>query len=537
MREYYKNLNIIYIFVVATASFLWFILKEQTAYEWPSIDMMVFFKRHSDSCFLINDFFTNSISNEPNPRWIFGYFIIFLAEFFNVDWYVISYSLKVILVVATPILYYLTIFAILKKYLNEKQLKNVQILLTTAVLMVIYPPFSGLFSIAWWKPYFIQSSPQNLSLAVGLLAILYVEYGSKITILISVLLFAISTIFHPAIGLFSLLFYILITLPFIFEEYKKYLSLFFGGFLIPAIIIIIIFKPSAPLDSLNFINIYAIENHSSHYHLSNFGTHTPFSWIYSFILMLLLLIIPILYFYKIKANKYFNLSVTFISFFLFIVLLQYIFIDIFPNKIIASIGPVRFSQFIYYMIVLSWILMFSNLTFLNKFNFEFRYPKILISLLISFIFSGIILIDNPKKNIISNNIDLYHFLEFTPKNAVFGVFFGEYMVDIPNIGHRAVFIGNGFPFNESFFLEFQRKTNLLYGSRKARDSMGGSWEGEKSANFYRNLKPNDFIKISKNYRLDFVIIETKFSKNFKNFTPVFENSKIKIYKVFNFVTK
>ena len=162
MREYFKNLNFAYIFIVSTVSFLWFILKQKTSYEWPAIDMMPFFERYKDSSFLTNDFFTNAISNEPNPRWIFGYFIILLSSISGADWYSVSYVLKVVLVVVTPALWYLVIFGVLKHYLGEKQLKSIQILLMIAILIVIYPRFSGYFSIAWWAPFVVQAMSQSL---------------------------------------------------------------------------------------------------------------------------------------------------------------------------------------------------------------------------------------------------------------------------------------------------------------------------------------------------------------------------------------
>ena len=41
-------------------------------------------------------------------------------------------------------------------------------------------------------------------------------------------------------------------------------------------------------------------------------------------------------------------------------------------------------------------------------------------------------------------MDVFHFLESTPKDSVFGAYFGDYKLDIPNIAHRAIFVGNGF---------------------------------------------------------------------------------------------
>jgi hypothetical protein len=295
MNSKLKDINFTYLFILSTVSFLWFIFKEHTAYDWPAVDMMPFFERYYDKSFLINDFFTNATSNEPNPRWIFGYLIIALAELFKTNWYTVSYILKVILVIFMPILYYVVLYLIVAKFVNQRNLINIQIILLFAILIVIYPLFSGIFSIAWWKPYFIQAAPQNISLFFGLSAILIKEinFHLRLNSYISIVLFAIATLIHPAIGLFIIMFYILVSFNIIKNNLKYFIFMIPFGFLLPAIFIKIFFSPNITLSTIDFINIYTIQNHSSHYHLANFGTHTPVSWIYSFILMFILLIIPI----------------------------------------------------------------------------------------------------------------------------------------------------------------------------------------------------------------------------------------------------
>jgi len=254
MNENIKNINYTYLFILATVSFLWFMLKEHTAYDWPAIDMMPFFERHYD-----------------------------------------SYFLKVILTIFTPIFYYLFLYFSIAKFIESDKLKNIQTILLLAILIVIYPRFSGIFSITWWKPYFIQTAAQNISIFFGLFAIISKEinWNSKYSDYISIFFFALATLMHPAIGLFIIIFYLLINFKLFTGNIQYIVSVFIGGFLLPAIIIKIVFSPEVPLSTMEFVNIYIIENHSSHYHLENFGTHTPVSWIYSFILMFGLLIIPI----------------------------------------------------------------------------------------------------------------------------------------------------------------------------------------------------------------------------------------------------
>jgi hypothetical protein len=530
-----KNVNFTYLFVLATVSFLWFLLKERTAYEWPAIDMMPFFERYYDNNFLINDFYTNSISNEPNPRWAFGYLIIALTKIFHTDWYSIFYSLKVFLVIFTPIFYYLSLYFIIGKYIDEEKLKNIQIVILLAILIIMYPRLSGLFSIAWWKPYYIQATAQNISLFLGLLALVIreVKCDSKFFRAISVILFGIATFIHPAIGLFVISFYLLSSYQ-LLKSIKNILSVFLIGYVLPVIAVIILFSPKTKLNPIDFVNIYAIENHSSHYHLEHFGTLTGISWIYSFILMLILLIIPALFAYIKKLKSLLILSSLFLASLLLSVACQYLFIDIFPSKVMASIGPVRFTQFAYWMIVISWAIMLSNLSFLTKINFDFHMKKTYLLFIFGYVVIGISVKDSPKENIYSKNKDFYEFMETTEKDSVFAVYFGNLKIDIPNIAQRAVLVGNGFPFNEAYFKEYQDRKKLLYGSREDLDKIEGSWEGEKIAKFFRTKKPKDFVEISKKYRLDYVVIEAEYSSNFQKYKPKFENQKVKIYKISDF---
>jgi len=524
----YKNINFTYLFILSTVSFLWFVVKEHTAYDWPAIDMMPFFERYHDSGFLINDFFTNATSNESNPRWLFGYFIIGLAKIFHTDWYTISYSLKVILVILTPILYYLVLYFIVSNFIHKGKLKNIQLILLLAILIVMYPKISGLFSIAWWKPYFLQATPQNVSLAFGLLAIILkeVNWKSNYYNFASLSLFSAATFIHPAIGLFVICFYLIVNYRSILKNIKFFISLFVVGFLMPVIVIKVIFSPELSLNTIDFVNIYTIENHSSHYHLENFGTHTPFSWLYSFALMSILLTIPIVYSYIKKMKNLLILTSLFLVSFLLAVLCQYVFIDVLPNKIIASIGPVRFTQFTYWMIVISWTIMLSNLVFLSKLNFDLKFKNIYLLIVFLGGVIGLVSVDNPKEFIYQKDKDMYEFIDTTGKDSVFAVYFGNFKLDIPNIGKRAVFVGNGFPFNETYFKEYQKRKSLLYGNREQIDKIEGNWVGEKIAKFFRQKTPDYFVNISKKYKLDYVVVEKNFSSNFKGFSPKFENEKV-----------
>ena len=150
---------------------------------------------------------------------------------------------------------------------------------------------------------------------------------------------------------------------------------------------------------------------------------------------------------------------------------------------------------------------------------------------------GILMINSPQADIYAKDKEMYLFIEKTDKDAVFAVYFGNFKLDIPNIGKRAVLTGNGFPFNENYFKEYQKRKSLLYGDKEHLDKTEGRWIGEKMAKFFRQKSPSDFVDISKKYKLDYSVIESKYSSNFKDYMPRFENGNIKIYKVSDFKGK
>jgi hypothetical protein len=149
-----------------------------------------------------------------------------------------------------------------------------------------------------------------------------------------------------------------------------------------------------------------------------------------------------------------------------------------------------------------------------------------------YIFIGVQSVDSPKEDLYNKDKDIYKFIESTPKNAIYAVSYpGNFRFNIPNIANRAVVAGNGFPFNELYFNEYQERKERIYGNREQLDKIEGSGEDEKISKFFRKLKPKDFIDISLKFKLDYIVIETEYAQSFDDYKTVFENKKVKIYKI------
>ena len=534
MREKLKDVNYLYLFLTATVSFLWFVRNLGTAYDWPATDIIPMINRYFDSSYLLNDFFTNASSNEPNPRWPFVYLIAGLADLLGINWYVVLYALKILMIVMTPVLYYLVIYFIAGKYIKDKEnLRKGQLFIFLAVCAVIYPPVAGYFSIAWWSPFFIQATPQSLALFLGLAAIVVKELNGKYSNYVAVILFIAATLMHFANGLFMIVFQSLINYKDLRSDYKYYISTYLFGFILTAAFIKVFLGPKTLLSTADFIDIYCLKTHPFHYHFSEFQSLSPFSWVFSFWLMFAALSVPILFFYKSGDRKLMVLSVVFLSSLILSVLFQYIFISVFQVKIIAAIGPVRFTQLIYWMIAILWASILSEMKFLHRFSPAINFKAPFIVAVFGYFVIGMLRMDAPTEDLFIQDKDVFEFIATTPKDAVFGGEYGEFSHSIQNIAKRPVFITNAFPFNEGYFKEHLERTSLLFGGSIHEQRM----KGVSINDYYRKLLPEDFFKVSKKRKLDYVVVGKEFSAQFSDYAPKFENKKIRIYKVIDFVKK
>lgn len=512
--------NYSYLAIAAIFGFLGFIM-QPTAYTWGEQDMMPFFERIFDPNYLSNDFFTNTTTSK-NPRWIYGYFIIVLARISTVSWYKVLYILKLLLLILSPVLYFKVLVVLLRRYVGEKAMTWLSpLVLLCLVLMIILKEYRYYFSVASWLSYSPSLQAHNISILLGFCGILLKERGRLWQLYLP--FFFLSCLIHPAMGLFTIGFYAIFLLPEYRIEFKQFLPVALSA-ICAVILVKFIFAPQQALSSSQFIEIYVKERHPWHYSVADFINRKG-DWGIFFAGMNILFLIPLVYGLLKKNRTLWLLSFFSCVSYSGVILLQYIFIDIVPLKIIAYLGVSRFTTFGYWMLLIIWAIALSQIV---KKDIVFFFPslsqKYFVLIIINLIFVGIVFLDNPKETNYNNIRPYYDFIRSTAEDAIFATYSAPLSTDMRIIGRRGVFIGDEFPFTEQYIAEYGARYKILYGSRQ---------EEFNGLDFYRSLKPKDFIEISKKRQLNYILIENAFDKEFEKNKPVWKNRKHSIYRVKN----
>jgi hypothetical protein len=510
--------NYSYLAITAFFGFLGFMM-QPTAYTWGEQDMMPFFERVFDPNFLTNDFFTNT-TEAKNPRWVYGYFIVALSWITTLPWYKILYIFKLLLLTLMPVLYFKVLVLLLRRFVSEKALSRLApFVLICLVLMVFLKEYRLYFSVASWLGYYPGLSAHNVSIAICFAGILLKE--AKRSKIGHLPFFFLSALVHPAMGLFGVLFYALFLVPEFKKEVKAFLPILVST-LLAVVLVKLVFASEQTLPASEFIDMYVKERHPWHYSVPDFK-NLKGDWVIFFVLMNLLFIIPFLYGLWHKRRAVWLLSLcTWVSY-SGAIAVQYFFIDVMPVKLIAYLGVSRFTTFGYWMLVIIWaILLADRLKKEQALVFPSLSVKNFAILIINLIFVGIVFIDNPREVHYNNRKAYYDFVQSTPKDAIFTTYSRTLNTDMRIIGRRGVFISDEFPFTEEFIVEYTERRKSMYGSLQ-KDSNG--------IDFYRELRPKDFIEISKKYQLDYILIENGFETEFANNTPVWKNNKHSLYSV------
>ena len=556
--------------------------KNITAFDFPATDMGAFLERFANQNFLPNDFFTNT-SSLPNPRYIFGYFVAYLAKFFGVGWYEIFFFLKVFFIILNPILGYLMVISFFKKYfrddfnMNDKQINNLNnhnsvledfftihlsklCKFLTAGLIIYFLSNVNKFAVAWWPNIYFFVSAQTCSFFLAMLAI--VIWNLNITNFwnfLAILFFILASLFHPSVGLCFFIFRIIFNFvlindlslkDFVFKTLREFILII----ILPFLIIYLAFKPESTISTAEFIDIYVVQRHAGHYLFSKFESLDGNLWYFVFIkINLIFLATAIIGFIK-KDRVIFQAGILAFLFYAGSIFLQYFFISVYPLKIIALIGPSRFTIAGFWMVIccILTIIVRSNdlicnyfkivkqslknielgykyfktvkkklkkleinhkclksLKILNLFFLKLSVKKLLLlGLLINFLTFKIFLdqpfikVDRDTNGMVSwinNNIE---------DDAIFLT--NDFQVEITLLCKKST-IASGFVFREDFFKESEQRDLL-------------------TKNFQK-MSRAELLENKAKYHFNYLIFNKKLPHNFTKDKAIYSNEKFEIYKI------
>lgn len=522
-----------------------------TAVTWPALDNLPAVCRILDDSCLINDFFTNA-SSGLTARLPYVYF---LSEITRLADNGIGGGLSVIKATLLGLLPALMVFFVFAST-NFHTSKHVSVggderIPPSIIFTAISAPFliillqgrvGSLLSVAWWPPLNFDATAHNVSLLLSLIGFAFIHCRSN---LIGAIFVFFGGVVHPAVGLFSSIFSCILFFNLI--HFRKNFSLLIFGLavsILAAVFVDFFLQSGSSLSAQEFVRIYVFEAHPSHYVPSQFGALTRLQWHRSFSIVGVGLLITTITLYLQASAAWRNSFLALIAY-ISAVACQFFFVEIYQIKTMAILGPSRFTMFGAWFLFIFMFIAISNLLNINVYSIKFAEKFNIVSARIGWQFVGLcglfIMMLMAYYSYSASSFELpdedsKKLADFAIKNTnkddVFVLPPDFPRADFPIKTGRGIFYGNGFPFSEKYFNEWDVRNKMVNGSNAEIKNLPGTWIGEKYAKHYRALSVNDFINAASKYKLDWVVVESEFSNQFSDCKADFESKKYKAYSLY-----
>lgn len=521
-----------------------------TAYEWPAVDIAPLVARQLDPDFLANDFFANA-SAEANPRHVFGFLVTTLARGFGGHWYAALFLLRIAAAVFLPALWYLTLMGYVRAWRNGRSERGetpfdaggslAAVVVFVGLVQVVRPIVSAWFSIAWWPPFQPQATSATYSLLFALAGNVSLLRDGRTRAWLGVALWAMASLLHPAVSLFAIALHGIAT--FDRGRWRGAAAALVGGWLLPTVALAIVCRPTVSLSAAEFVRTYVVVRHPSHYWPAQFGTLTARPWWVSFFLVAGLLLAAVPYAAWRRDRRLTALALLLATAYVGCVGLQYLAVVAWPSKLLAMLGPVRFSALGFYAWLLLAALVAADLASLvpkrlpnvaaRLVNLRMPRPVALVLLGIATLFVGTTQLDAPFRRVRAKHAGLFAWIaENTSRDAVFATPDDDLTVDIALVAERPVFAGFGFPFREDFFAEYALRDALLFGTPEQRAQLAAGGAANPKQTYYYSLSPRDFARISAERRLDFVVVAAAHAGSFGDTVPAYADDTHRVYAIY-----
>lgn len=516
-----------YALLIASLFKLFFNDYHKNVFRWPATADYVISYKILYPEFLKNDISVNALIQ--SPKFLFSKFITMLDSI-NISPLLFAEILDLFRYFYPVIFFQITI-NILRVWFNNKNIYMCYLFMFLLLLheIVVSPIFSLILGNAAGFSTAIHMQTAYSSYLSWFFGFVFLLTYSKNYQMISLLMFFISCIFNPAQGISILILWFI----FFFLKSLNYSHLFIltGCLLVIGIGIKMSFSYETNLSSETFIDIFVYERHPHHFHISKiFNYRTVF--------------IPIVILLPYFFSNISRLKLVFLFCFIFYsgsIFLTYLFIELFPTKLIATIQPNRFTR------LGSQLLLFEYCLFINHIlNQKNRYDRIikffskinnidailsakrLFQILIkakryfyfiNICFFIIIIINIPKNKLrkVENSIipDSHNFIEWindsTLVDDTFIIYPNDYNFNsyMRIFARRAIYVDHLFPFNENYFIEWSNRNKLIKDYFKDPSKNIGNLKG----------------------KVDYLILRDFDDKNFNSFKPYASFQKFKIFSV------
>lgn len=524
--------------ILSAVSLIIYLRSGPTAYEWPSIDMGPFFERTLDPGFLSNDFFANA-SSRPNPRFIFGYLVLFLMKLTGASWYTILYWLKGMLVTALPPLLLFALKSVSGQFLKKTTEQLWSVVFSAVFILALFSSrILGFFAPASWLPLSFAATPHAVTFFVGFVAVVLSHGRSKKAKAAAYPVWFAASLIHPVVGSLVFVFWFATLRA---RKFNTVLLTFVAAVIAPFGIVAALFRSPVSLDAATFVDIYVRHNHAPHYIPTLFRGFTSIPWQASFLLTAAVILGVAAHFRKKEPAISYGLCLPLLVAYVGCVAAQYAFVEAVPVKIMAVIGPSRYLLFGYWSVAAVVSLAISRLLSEVRLPELFAASRHLSARNLSLATVAVVLAaapllsvykDDPFRKALSASDSFAAWIETTPKDSVFiAPWSSPLLYDLPLAFKRALFVGLGFPFREDSFVEFDERKTAIYGTFDYQKVKAAKTAWDMPNSSYRSLTPSALREIGAKRRLDYAIIESDRADAFSDLVPVYENASVKVYAI------
>jgi hypothetical protein len=516
---------------ISVVAAVFYLASGSVGYAWPAIDMAPYFIAKTTGA-LGNDFFAQC-SLLPNPRQVFGQLLL-AAGVFGLSWSRTLLFVEASIAVLLPIMMYSTVATIYRHLARAPSRLGLVVAAAAALALLLSDDLQRFLTVAWWRPIYLQATPHNFALVFGAAGIVLAcargwRYG------LGLLALLLAACVHPVIALSCAL--IAATVLQIHRFALLPSVLVVAVAVVGTLAVTVYFALESTVIAAEFVRIYAVEAHPSHYLPSQFTALYRGPWYASFIIQTVLLVGAAAWLWRRRDKHLALLLLIFATYYVGSILLQFVGVELIGSKLIATLGPSRFTFWGAWFLGLGAAAVVGVVAH-GRFARALRplgAPRaraMVVATTVTVLGSASFAVLRHGDSFFSlaearNGPILRWIRTYTVPDSIFLLPHGGGLrADVPIAARRAAFLAAGFPFNESCFEEHARRSVLSDGSATERARVAGSWIGAKIQAVYDSRSPQYLAQLAANEGIDYVVLSPKHFDRFDSATmPVYRDGR------------